>query len=142
MVSAHACGTTAVAPALAARLGQGVNTVRRRLREFYRPAARKVGRGRTELDATARCAPPVRWITAGWADRRIAPALDVTNPGGAFCILAFAVVHRGCSIPIACAVLPAGVGVPHGLLTVCQGCDDSKLAGATYPSDECNRTRL
>ena len=33
-------------------------------------------------------------------------------------------------------------GVPHGLLTVRQGCDDSKLAGATYPSAECRRTRL
>lgn len=35
----------------------------------------------------------------------------------------------------------AHLGLPHGLLTVDQGCDDSKLAGATYPSFECSRTR-
>ena len=33
-------------------------------------------------------------------------------------------------------------GLPHYLLTVGQGCRDSKVAGATYPSDECRRTRL
>ena len=33
-------------------------------------------------------------------------------------------------------------GLPHGLLTVDQGCRDSNVAGATYPSDECRRTRL
>ena len=34
------------------------------------------------------------------------------------------------------------IGLPHGLLTVGQGCRDSNVAGATYPSEECRRTRL
>src|SRR4051812_24006147 len=50
MVLAHACGLSAVALALAAVLGQAVNTVRQRLRELYQPAHKKAGRGRTELD--------------------------------------------------------------------------------------------
>src|SRR5688500_12023119 len=67
LVLAHACGLSAVALALAAVLRQAVNTVRQRLREFYKPAGGKAGRGRTRLDAAACCGPLVRWVTAGWA---------------------------------------------------------------------------
>ncbi len=109
MVLAHACGTTAVALALAALLKQGANTLRQRLREFYKPAHKKAGRGRTQLDPTTCCGPLVRWITAGWADKRVALALDATNLGDRFHVLACAVVYRGCSIPVAWAILPGGV---------------------------------
>src|SRR3954469_12665856 len=74
LVLAHACGLSAVALAVAAVLGQGVNTVRQRLREFYQPADRKAGRGRAELDPATCCGPLVRWITAGWTDKRVALA--------------------------------------------------------------------
>ena len=109
MVLAHACGTTAVALALAALLKQGVNTLRQRLREFYKPAHTKAGRGRTQLDPTTCCGPLVRWITTGWTDKRVALALDATNLGDRFHVLACAVVYRGCSIPVAWAILPGGV---------------------------------
>lgn len=109
MVLAHACGTTAVALALAALLKQGVNTLRQRLREFYKPAHTKAGRGRTQLDPTTYCGPLVRWITTGWTDKRVALALDATNLGDRFHVLACAVVYRGCSIPVAWAILPGGV---------------------------------
>jgi hypothetical protein len=39
----------------------------------------------------------------------LALALDVTNLGTTFHVLACAVVYRGCSIPVAWAILPAGV---------------------------------
>ena len=112
LVLAHTCGLATVALTLAARLGQAVNTVRQRLREFYQPADQKAGRGRTALDPTTCCAPLVRWVTAGWADKRVALALDATNLGDRFHVLAAAIVYRGCSIPVAWAVLPAGVKDP------------------------------
>jgi hypothetical protein len=108
MVLAHASGLTAVVVHLAPLLGQPLNTVRQRLREFYKPAAQKAGRGRTELDSAVCCAPLVRWITAGWNQRRIALALDVTNVGERFHVLVCAVVYRGCAVPVAWAVLPGG----------------------------------
>ncbi len=46
MALAHSGALTAVAPHLAPLLGRAVNTARQRLREFYRPAGRKAGRGR------------------------------------------------------------------------------------------------
>jgi hypothetical protein len=108
MVLAHACTLSAVALHLACLLGRPVNTVRQRLREFYKPAAKKAGRHRTELDPAACCAPLVRWVTAGWADRRVALALDVTNLADRFHVLACAVCYRGCAVPVAWAVLPGG----------------------------------
>lgn len=112
LVLAHACGLSAVAVALAALLGQAVNTARQRLREFYQPAAAKAGRGRTELDPATCCGPLVRWVTGGWAEKRVAVALDVTNLGDRFHVLAAAVVYRGCAVPVAWAVLPANTTDP------------------------------
>jgi hypothetical protein len=108
LVLAHACGLTTVAVHLAGLLGQPINTVRQRLREFYQPAARKAGRGRTEVDPGTCCGPLLRWVTAGWADRRVVLALDVTNVGTRFHILACAVCYRGCAVPVAWAVLAGG----------------------------------
>lgn len=108
LVLAHACALTAVAVHLAGLLGQPINTVRQRLREFYKPAGAKAGRGRTAVDPDACCAPLVRWVTAGWADRRVALALDVTNFADRFHVLACAICYRGCAIPVAWTVLAGG----------------------------------
>lgn len=116
MVLAHACGLTAVAAHLAPLLGRSANTTRQRLREFYHPAARKRGRNRTELDPATCCGPLARWVTAGWAERRVALALDATYLADTFCVLACAVVCRGGAVPVAWAVLPAntpGAWHPH-----------------------------
>jgi hypothetical protein len=108
MALAHACALTAVALHLAPLLGRAANTVRQRLREFYKPADRKAGRGRTQLDPATCCAPLVRWVTAGWAQRRVALALDVTNFGDRFHVLACAIAYRGCAVPVAWSVLKGG----------------------------------
>jgi hypothetical protein len=116
LVLAHACGLSAVALALGALLGQAVNTVRQRLREYYKPADKKAGRGRTQLDPAICCGPLVRWITAGWVQRRVALALDATTLGERFTVLACAIVYRGCAIPVAWSVLLAnepGAWHPH-----------------------------
>jgi DDE family transposase len=108
MALAHACGLTAVALHLAPLLGQSVNTARQRLRAFYKPANQKAGRGRTELDPAACCASLLRWVTAGWAERRLALALDVTNFADRFHVLACAIAYRGCAVPVAWSVLAGG----------------------------------
>jgi len=112
MVLAHACGLSAVAVALAPLLGRAANTARQRLRELYQPAARKRGRNRAEFDPAGCAAPLVRWVTAGWAEKRVALALDATNLGDRFHVLAAAIVYRGCAIPVAWAVPPAGAKDP------------------------------
>ena len=116
LVLAHACGLTAVVAHLAPLLGRSANTTRQRLREFYLPADRKRGTHRTALDPAACCGPLVRWVTAGWADRRVALALDATTLGDRLTVLAAAVVYRGCAVPVAWAVLPGntpGAWHPH-----------------------------
>jgi Transposase DDE domain len=107
LVLAHACGLTAVVAHLAPLLGRSANTTRQRLREFYHPADRKRGANRTALDPATCCGPLVRWVTAGWAERRVAVALDATSLGDRFTVLAAAVLYRGCGVPVAWAVLPA-----------------------------------
>jgi hypothetical protein len=112
-VLAHSCGLSAVALALAAVLGRAVNTLRQRLREFYQPAARKAGRGRTELDPAVCFAPLLRWAVAGFgATRRLALALDVTNLGDRFHVLCCSAVYRGCGIPVAWAILRGNAKEP------------------------------
>lgn len=107
MVLAHAVHLTAVVTHLAAVVGQKANTVRQRLRELFQPGERKAGHSRTTFDPHACCEPLVRWVTDGWADRRVALALDASNLGDRFTVLAAAVVVRGVGIPVAWRVLPA-----------------------------------
>lgn len=116
MVLAHCCTLSAVTVHLAPLLGQAVNTVRQRLREFYKPAQRKKGRNRTVLDPASCCKPLVRWMTSGWTDKRVALAIDATSLGAVFTVLSVSIVYRGCAVPVAWAVLPAntpGAWNPH-----------------------------
>src|SRR5215210_4247641 len=80
MVLARSCGLSSVALVVAKLLGQRDNTVRQRLREWYREAPAKRGRDRTEIDPTT-CL----------ADR--------------LTVLAISVVYRGCAVPVAWTVL-------------------------------------
>lgn len=104
MVLAHASGLDAVALRLAPLLGRSDNTVRQRLREFYQPREAKAGTHRRDLDPTLCFVPLLRWVTAGWTTRRLVLALDVTNLGSRFHVLAISVVVRGCGIPVAWAI--------------------------------------
>jgi hypothetical protein len=85
-----------------------------------KPADRNRGANRTGLDPAACCGPLVRWVTAGWADKRVAPALGATSPADRFCVRTAAVAYRGCAVPAAWAVLPAntpGAWHSHGVAT-------------------------
>jgi DDE family transposase len=89
---------TAVALKLAAALGRAPNAARQRLRKLYRDPG---------FDVTACFGPLVRWATAGFEDRRLAPAVDPTNLGDRFTALTVSVVFRSCAVPVAWQVLRA-----------------------------------
>jgi Transposase DDE domain len=108
MVLARSCGLTAVAAVLAAWQRRRENTVRQQLREFCYAAEAKAGARRREVAVEACFAPLLRWALAGYAGRQLALALDATTLGSRFVVLACSVVYRGCAIPVAWAVLPAG----------------------------------
>lgn len=107
MVLARTSGLDTIVLQLSLVLDQATNTLRQRLRELYQPAAVKCGHKRTELDPTLCFAPLLRWITAGWNERRLVLALDPTNVGSRFVVLAVSVVYQGCAIPVAWQVLRA-----------------------------------
>jgi hypothetical protein len=107
MVLARSCALSAVALVLALFLGRKRNTLRQRLREWYREAPAKKGSHRQELDGITCFAPLVRWILQGWSSARLALALDATTLGTRFVVLALSAVYRGCAIPVAWKVLSA-----------------------------------
>ncbi len=120
MVVCQTCGLTTVASFLGALLGMRENTVRQRLREWSYPSEQKRGAKRREVDVTTCFAPLLSWVLRWWAsdERRLALALDASNLGQRFTVLAVSVVYRGCAIPVAWAIVPVtnkGAWKPHWL---------------------------
>ncbi len=111
MVVAQSCGLTSVSAALATLLGKKENTVRQRLREWYKEAGSKKGEKRRNLEVTTCFAPLVRWVVSHWpeAERRLSLAMDASTLANLFTVLAISIVYRGCAIPVAWVVLPATV---------------------------------
>jgi hypothetical protein len=93
---------------LAAWLGRKENSVRQQLREFCYEAQAKRGSRRQALVVERCFAPLLAWVLGGWEGNQLAVALDATPLGQRFVVLAISVVYRGCAIPVAWAVLPAG----------------------------------
>jgi hypothetical protein len=90
MVMARSCGLTTVAAFLAALLDQKDDSLRQRLREWYKEAKAKKGRRpaaqgnqRQELDVTTCFAPLLRWVLSWWPaeEKGLALALDATTLG-------------------------------------------------------------
>lgn len=108
MVVARSCALTAVSLLVAGWLGRKENTVRQQWREFTYEADAKRGAKRRELPVRTCFAPLLRWVLAGYRGRQLALALDATTLGDRFVVLAVSVVYRGCAIPVAWTVLPAG----------------------------------
>ena len=82
-----------------------LNTVRQRLREWYKPALQKAGPQRCELDVTRCFALLLTWILKNWPQPRMALALDATSLADRLVVLSVSLVSRGTSIPIAWKVL-------------------------------------
>jgi hypothetical protein len=101
-----ACHTLAVFLSLV--LGSTWHSVRQRLREWYFDANDKQGLNRREVDVRVCFAPLARWVLVHWPGRRVALALDATSLGDRLVILVVSIVYKGCAVPIAWKILPAG----------------------------------
>lgn len=110
MVMARSCGLTTVSSFLAELMKRNKDAFRERLRDLYREAEAKKGKKRAELDAESCFAPLLRWILSWWtgAPHRLALALDATTLSDRFVVLTISALYRGCAIPVAWKVLPAG----------------------------------
>jgi Transposase DDE domain len=108
MVLARSCALTAVSSLLAEGMQRSEPTVRQRLREWYYDTPRKRGPKRQELRVETCFAPLWGWVVSWWHGTQLALALDATTLGTRFVVLAISVVYRGCAIPVAWVILPAG----------------------------------
>jgi hypothetical protein len=108
MIFARSCAISAVATFLATALDEKENTVRQRLRESCWEAEAKAGTKRQEIEVSRCFVPLLRWILSRWQGKHLALALDATTLGDRFAVLALSVVYRGCAIPVAWTILPAG----------------------------------
>jgi hypothetical protein len=103
------CGLTTVATYAALLLRQPQNTLRQRLREFYKDAAHKSGAQRRELDITPCFAALLRWIVRLWTPphKCLALALDATTLKQRFTVLSISVLYQHRAIPVAWKIIPA-----------------------------------
>jgi hypothetical protein len=60
------------------------------------------------LDVTTCFVPLLSWIVRLWTSSQIALSIDATSLGDRFVVLAICVLYRGCAIPVAWTILPAG----------------------------------
>jgi hypothetical protein len=91
-------------------LGGKADTWRQRLREWCYPAQQKKGKQRSEVVVVSCFAPLLRWIVTWWAEgeHRLALALDASTLSDRFTVLCISVLYRGCAIPVAWCIVPAG----------------------------------
>src|SRR2546422_7210478 len=108
MVLARSCAVSAVSAFLAQGLERKPNTVRQQLREFCYEAKAKRGKPRQALQVESCFAPLLGWVVSWWEGHQLALALDATTLGQRFVVLVISVLYRGCAIPVAWTVLPAG----------------------------------
>ncbi len=102
------CGRVTVATFLALLLERKVASVEQRLYEWCLDASDKAGAQRTALDVTTCFVPLLRWIVRLWSGAQLALTIDASSLGDRFVVLAVSVVYRGCAMPVAWTILPAG----------------------------------
>jgi hypothetical protein len=109
MILSRRSGLNSVCLFLSRLLQQSDNTLRQRLREFYKEAAAKTGakqgRQRTDFDVAECFAPLLAWVLSHWTSKRLVLALDPTNLADRLHVLCISVVYRGMAIPVAWKVL-------------------------------------
>jgi hypothetical protein len=108
MVLARSCALAAVSSLLTEGMQRSAQTVRQRLREWYYDTPRQRGPKRQALRVETCFTPLWRWVVCWWQGTPLAVALDATTLGQRFVVLVVSVVYRGCAIPVAWVVLPAG----------------------------------
>ena len=116
----HCCGLSTVTVFLAELLEKPENTVKERLRQWYRDGGEKKGRKRSQIDVEESFVPLLNWLLSWWSseEKSLVLAADASTLGQRFTILAISVVYRGCSIPVAWKIVEAtkkGSWKPHWL---------------------------
>lgn len=104
----RSCGRGTVATFLALLLGQKLANLEQRLYEWCLDAQDQAGAHRTDLAVTSCFVPLLAWIVRLWTTTQIALTIDATTLSDQFVVLAICVVYRGCAIPVAWTILPAG----------------------------------
>jgi hypothetical protein len=115
LVLARAASLHAIAFALALWINLNPLNLYKRLQEWYLEATAKKGHGtggtgyqRRDWSPRA-CAPDLlRWILERWPDRQLVLALDPTNFGERFTVLAVSVLYRSCAVPVMWTVVTGG----------------------------------
>ena len=109
MVVSKSCGLTTVSVFIANLLGQKDETVRQRLREWYKDDEDKKGVQREEIEVKSCFVPLVKWVLSWWppTEKRLALVVDASTLGQKFTVLAISIVYRGCAIPIAWVLVSA-----------------------------------
>jgi hypothetical protein len=107
MVLARSCALTAVSVFLAQALGRKEDAVRQQLREWCYQSGDKRGHQRRDVNVQTCFVPLLAWIMHCWRGTQVALAMDATNLGDRFVVLAISVVYRGCAIPVCWKILPA-----------------------------------
>ena len=104
------CGISSIVCFLSVLLGERENTLRQRLREVTYEAEAKRGAQRREIEVERCFKPLLKWIVSRWSkgEKRIALAMDASNLGERFTVLAISVMYRGCALPVAWVILPGG----------------------------------
>jgi hypothetical protein len=108
MVLARSCALSAVSSLRAEGMQRNEQTGRQRLREWYYDAPRKRGTKRQVLRVETGFPLLLGWVVSWWHGTHLALALEATPLGQRFVVLAISVVYRGCAIPVAWVILPAG----------------------------------
>jgi hypothetical protein len=115
IVLAKSSSLHAVALALAIWLALNPLSLLKRLQEWYLEAKAKKGHGsgstgqhRRDWDAHNLSPYLLRWILEDWPTRQLVIALDPTNFGDRFTVLAVSVLYRGCAVPVAWTVVEGG----------------------------------
>jgi hypothetical protein len=106
-VMARSATLTNVVAFLAALRGAKPNSVRQRLKEWYKEKQAKKGDQRRQIAPSVCFGSLLGWVLRLWEGKRMALAFDATNLGDRYVALAVSVVFRGCAIPVAWRILPA-----------------------------------
>lgn len=110
MILGKSCGTTTAAFWLAEVVGGTYEAWRQRLREWCYEKGDKKGKHREQIAVVTCFAPLLRWILSWWeqGEHRLALAMDASTLSDRFTVLAISVLYRGCALPVAWAIVPAG----------------------------------
>ena len=109
MLFFNSCGMTRITNGLSRIEQVPAGRLRQRLREWYYDAADKRGKQRRAVDVPTCFGGLLATILRHWqGPKQLALALDTSTLGKRFTVLNVSVLYRGCALPVAWVIIPAG----------------------------------